>query len=71
MRASRNMASAANLPASRPHKPTDEEMGPHNFGGGEAEPALECRQGRDESVEGEEAELKNKLIKPLRKLGSD
>ena len=32
------MASAANLPASRPHKPTDSEMGPHNFGGGEAKP---------------------------------
>ena len=29
---------AANTPASRPHKPTDEDMGPHNFGGGEAKP---------------------------------
>ena len=30
--------SAANLPSSRPHKPTDDDMGPHNFGGGEARP---------------------------------
>ncbi len=30
--------SAANLPSSRPHKPTDADMGPHNFGGGEARP---------------------------------
>ena len=29
---------AANLPSSRPHKPTDDDMGPHNFGGGEARP---------------------------------
>ena len=29
---------AANVPANRPHKPTDSEMGPHNFGGGEAGP---------------------------------
>jgi excinuclease ABC subunit B len=28
----------ANLPVSRPHKPTDAEMGPHNFGGGDAKP---------------------------------
>ncbi len=27
-----------NVPAHRPHKPTDSEMGPHNFGGGEAGP---------------------------------
>ena len=27
-----------NAPANRPHKPTDSEMGPHNFGGGEAGP---------------------------------
>jgi hypothetical protein len=25
-------------PSSRIHKPTDEDMGPHNFGGGEARP---------------------------------
>jgi excinuclease ABC subunit B len=35
---SRKYGSAANLPANRPHKPTDSEMGPHNFGGGEAGP---------------------------------
>jgi excinuclease ABC subunit B len=34
----RKYGDAANLPASRPHKPTDAEMGPHNFGGGEAKP---------------------------------
>ncbi|MCI0598921.1 MAG: excinuclease ABC subunit UvrB [Beijerinckiaceae bacterium] len=34
----RKYADAANLPANRPHKPSDAEMGPHNFGGGEAKP---------------------------------
>jgi excinuclease ABC subunit B len=34
----RKYGASANLPASRPHKPTDAEMGPHNFGGGEAKP---------------------------------
>jgi excinuclease ABC subunit B len=29
---------AANLPPTRIHKPTDDDMGPHNFGGGEARP---------------------------------
>ena len=29
---------AANVPANRPHKPGDHEMGPHNLGGGEAKP---------------------------------
>ena len=29
---------ASHVPANRPHKPTDSEMGPHNFGGGEAKP---------------------------------
>ncbi|WP_395665398.1 excinuclease ABC subunit UvrB [Methylocella sp.] len=37
-RGERKYGAAANLPASRPHKPTDDEMGPHNFGGGEAKP---------------------------------
>jgi excinuclease ABC subunit B len=36
---------AANLPAHRPHKPTDEEMGPHNFGGGEAKPRSSAGKG--------------------------
>ena len=34
----RKYGRAANMPANRPHKPTDHEMGPHNFGGGEAGP---------------------------------
>jgi excinuclease ABC subunit B len=29
---------AANMPSTRPRKPTDEDMGPHNWGGGEARP---------------------------------
>ena len=29
---------AANLPSTRPRKPTDADMGPHNWGGGEARP---------------------------------
>jgi excinuclease ABC subunit B len=33
----RKYGRAANMP-SRVHKPTDEDMGPHNFGGGEARP---------------------------------
>ena len=28
----------AGRPSSRPRKPTDADMGPHNFGGGEARP---------------------------------
>jgi excinuclease ABC subunit B len=39
----RKYGSAANLPANRPHKPTDDEMGPHNFGGGEAKPRAGSR----------------------------
>jgi excinuclease ABC subunit B len=34
----RKYGKAANMPQNRPHKPTDDEMGPHNFGGGEAGP---------------------------------
>jgi excinuclease ABC subunit B len=34
----RKYGQSANLPPSRIHKPTDEDMGPHNFGGGEARP---------------------------------
>ena len=29
---------AANMPSTRPRKPTDADMGPHNWGGGEARP---------------------------------
>jgi excinuclease ABC subunit B len=38
-RGERRFGAAANLPASRAHKPTDADMGPHNWGGGEARPA--------------------------------
>ena len=34
----RKYGRSANSPASRPHRPTDSDMGPHNFGGGEARP---------------------------------
>ena len=34
----RTYGSAANLPPTRAHKPTDADMGPHNWGGGEAKP---------------------------------
>jgi excinuclease ABC subunit B len=34
----RKFGKAANTPASRAHKPTDADMGPHNWGGGEARP---------------------------------
>jgi excinuclease ABC subunit B len=37
-RGEKKYGAAANLPASRAHKPTDADMGPHNFGGGEARP---------------------------------
>jgi excinuclease ABC subunit B len=41
----RKYGGSANLPASRPHKPTDSEMGPHNFGGGEAKPRSSAGKG--------------------------
>jgi excinuclease ABC subunit B len=34
----RKYGRAANMPAHRPHKPGDADMGPHNLGGGEARP---------------------------------
>lgn len=34
----RSYGSSANLPPTRARKPTDEDMGPHNFGGGEGRP---------------------------------
>ncbi len=34
----RKYGGAPKLAMNRPHKPTDAEMGPHNFGGGEAKP---------------------------------
>jgi excinuclease ABC subunit B len=39
----RKYGSAANLPVHRPHKPSDDEMGPHNFGGGEAKPRSDIK----------------------------
>ncbi len=37
---------AANTPARGPRKPTDADMGPHNWGGGEARPKGGARRGR-------------------------
>ena len=41
---------AANLPSTSPRKPTDADMGPHNWGGGEARPkggaGMRKRRGR-------------------------
>ncbi len=37
---------AANLPSTRPRKPTDADMGPHNWGGGEARPKGGVRRRR-------------------------
>jgi excinuclease ABC subunit B len=34
----RKFGRAANLPSTRPRKPTDADMGPHNWGGGESRP---------------------------------
>jgi excinuclease ABC subunit B len=39
----RSYGDAANLPATRARKPTDADMGPHNFGGGEAGPIAKAR----------------------------
>ena len=41
----RKYGRAANVPSNRPHKPTDNEMGPHNFGGGEAKPRSSAGKG--------------------------
>ena len=42
----RKFGRAANLPSTRPRKPTDEDMGPHNWGGGEARPKGGARMRR-------------------------
>jgi excinuclease ABC subunit B len=42
----RKYGSAANLPSTRARKPTDEDMGPHNFGGGEARPLARSTAGK-------------------------
>ncbi len=41
----RKYGRGANVLLSRPHKPTDAEMGPHNFGGGEAKPRSSAGKG--------------------------
>ena len=48
----RKYGSAANLPSSRPHKPTDEDMGPHNWGGGEARPRSNAGKGGTRAFKG-------------------
>ncbi|MGQ0445523.1 MAG: excinuclease ABC subunit UvrB [Beijerinckiaceae bacterium] len=48
----RKYARTANLPANRPHKPTDGEMGPHNFGGGEAKPRSTAGTGGTRAFKG-------------------
>ncbi len=42
----RRFGRAANMPASRAHKPTDADMGPHNWGGGEARPSGAAARGK-------------------------
>ena len=42
----RPYGSAANTPKSRAHKPTDADMGPHNWGGGEARPKAGAFKGK-------------------------
>jgi excinuclease ABC subunit B len=48
----RKYGRAANVPLSRPHKPTDAEMGPHNFGGGEAKPRSGAGKGGTRAFKG-------------------
>jgi excinuclease ABC subunit B len=48
----RKYGRAANVPMSRPHKPTDAEMGPHNFGGGEAKPRSNAGKGGTRAFKG-------------------
>ncbi|MGB6324325.1 MAG: excinuclease ABC subunit UvrB, partial [Methylocella sp.] len=48
----RKYGRAANVPMSRPHKPTDAEMGPHNFGGGEAKPRSRAGKGGTRAFKG-------------------
>ena len=44
--------SAANLPTTRAHKPTDDDMGPHNWGGGEARPRSSAGKGGTRALKG-------------------
>jgi excinuclease ABC subunit B len=48
----RKYGRAANVPMTRPHKPTDAEMGPHNFGGGEAKPRSSAGKGGTRAFKG-------------------
>ncbi|MGB6175189.1 MAG: excinuclease ABC subunit UvrB [Methylocella sp.] len=48
----RKYGRAADVPLSRPHKPTDAEMGPHNFGGGEAKPRSTAGKGGTRAFKG-------------------
>ncbi len=48
----RKYGRAANVLLSRPHKPTDAEMGPHNFGGGEAKPRSNAGKGGTRAFKG-------------------
>ena len=48
----RKYGRAANLPTTRAHKPTDEDMGPHNFGGGEARPRSTAGKGGSHTFKG-------------------
>ena len=47
----RQFGAAANLPT-RAHKPTDADMGPHNFGGGEARPRSSGGKGGTKTFKG-------------------
>ena len=48
----RKYGSAANLPTTRAHKPTDADMGPHNWGGGEARPRSSAGKGGTRAFKG-------------------
>jgi excinuclease ABC subunit B len=48
----RKYGSAANLPSTRAHKPTDADMGPHNWGGGEARPRSSAGKGGTRAFKG-------------------
>ena len=48
----RKYGSAANLPTTRAHKPTDANMGPHNWGGGEARPRSSAGKGGTRAFKG-------------------
>ena len=51
-RGARKYGSAANMPETRARKPTDADMGPHNWGGGEARPVGAKPAGRSVAGKG-------------------